>query len=176
MRPSRTSRKPILCCVSFWSATMRSSCSCVTYPARCRRLPRRFSRRRALDSAATTCPPRNEIVIESSSPSMFNTPVFRCRPSIWKMSVSEKTLSVPSRPTGSPPRRHLSLEPEHGRQDRADHDARPPGALGRKGERVEELSVDDRRRNTGEEEKQSDRAGDRATVAEGARARSHQRD
>ena len=50
-------------------------------------------------------PPRNEIVIVSSSPSTFRTPVFRCRPSIWKMSVSEKTLSVPSRPTSDPPSR-----------------------------------------------------------------------
>src|SRR4030095_14043766 len=92
------------------------------------------------------------------------------------MSVSEKTLSVPSRPTGRPPRGQLSSQPEQGRQGRADHDARAPGALGRQRERVEEISVHDRGRHTREKEKERDRAPDRAAVAESARARSDQRD
>src|SRR5262245_47811296 len=91
------------------------------------------------------------------------------------MSVSEKTFSVPSRPTGSPPRRQLASQPEQDRQGRANHDARAPGALGRKRQRVEEPAVHDGGRDTREEEKERDHAPDRTSVAERARARSDQR-
>src|SRR5215471_7053571 len=112
-------------------------------PARTSRCPMRFSSWCLDDSAATTWPPRNEIVTVSSSPSTVRTPLFRWRPSTWKMSVSEKTRRVPSRPMGVPEGSQERARPhEEGRSpEKVD-----PGVLGgsRQLPRVEEAIADER--------------------------------
>src|SRR6266545_1366649 len=87
---------------------------------------RKICRRRAEESAETTCPPRNETVTVSSSPSTVSVPLLRWRPSTWKMSVREKTRRVPSRPMGTFPGREVGGRPdEEGRQQPDDGGAAP---------------------------------------------------
>ena len=92
----------------------------------------------------------------------MSTPVFRCRPSIWKMSVSEKTLSVPSRPTGDPPADHLRADPDEGRpapRRRSPSPAAPPAGGSVSGSKS--FSSTSAAARPEEEEEERDRARDR---------------
>src|ERR1043166_540900 len=104
-------------------SSARLSWSCVRSPLFISTLPRRVSRRRFSESAATTLPSRHVTVTVSSLPRSVRTPVFRCSPISWKMSAREKSRSVPSSAIASsdryapPVHRKREKEPRHRRKN-----------------------------------------------------------
>src|SRR5688500_5634459 len=151
---------PFFC---FSSASERSSAD--RRPAFTSRVPSRFSIGFELDSTETTFPPTNPSVTVSFGPSTVRSPVLRCIPSLWRISVTGKARRFPSRLTGVPPRagdRRRPQEKSHGgRRD-------PAGQRGRSGgERPElEQSGSAERDAEGQEEENQRRRGDERLLLE----------
>src|SRR5947209_17511928 len=149
-------------------SSARLSWSCVRRPLFINTLPRRVSRRRLSESAATTFPSRNVTVTGSSLPRSVSTPVLRCRPISWKMSAREKSRSVPSSAIASsdhhapPVDRKREKEPRHRRENdhqQADEQVR---RVGDGSERRRQPSGEYGDRQKQQEQKHPDHARDRA--------------
>src|SRR4029078_1961610 len=101
-------------------------------------------------------------------------PVFRASRGSGKISFSEKTRRVPSRPTGHSPREPLSPHPDEERDGEGRDDGPANRALGRQRKRIEEPVVEQRGSHRAEEDQHRHGAGAGSVESELVRARGEQ--